>query len=95
MDLFSEPTPEERIDEAIRRFEHAANRLDQRLDRHIARAAAQAGSMMDVDRASLAVALDVARGRELALEAAGAEASAALAQAIAALRARADAAEGE
>ena len=82
--------PDDRIDQALRRLDHAATLLEQRIARRIADAAGEAGGLMDVDRARLAAELDAARSRELALEAAGAEASAALAEAIAALRQRLD-----
>ena len=88
-DLFSG----DRIEQALRRLDTAAALLAQRIARRVADAAAEAGGIMDVDRARLAAELDVARSRELALEAAGAEASAALAEAIDALRLRLDAAE--
>lgn len=84
---------EGRIDQALRRLDSAATLLEQRLERHVARAAARAGSVFDADRTSLATELDAARGREKALEAAAAEASAALGEAIAQLRARLDPAE--
>jgi len=86
MDLFAEPGPDDRIEEAARRLEHAAVKLEQRIARHIDRAAATKGSVMDADRAGLAAQLDAARGRERALREAGEEASAALAEAIARLR---------
>ena len=88
-DMFAD----ERIDQALRRLDQAATLLEQRIARRIAAAAAEAGGAMDVDRARLAAELDAARSRELALEAAGAEASAALAEAIDALRLKLDAAE--
>ena len=77
---------ESRIDRAIRRLDRAATSLEQRIARRIAQAAAQGGTMVDVDRARLAAELDAARGRERELEAAGAEASAALAEAAAQLK---------
>ena len=83
--------PGDRIDQALRRLDTAAALLEQRIARRVANAAAEAGGIMDVDRARLAAELDAARSRELALEAAGAEASAALAEAIDALRLRLDA----
>jgi hypothetical protein len=83
-DMFAD----ERIDHAFRRLDQAATLLEQRLARSVAAGAAAAGGAMDLDRARLAAELDAARSRELALEAAGAEASAALAQAIHALEQR-------
>jgi len=78
---------EAKIDRAIRRLDRAATLLDQRISRRISEAEAQGGSMIDGDRARLAAELDAARGRERELEAAGQEASAALARAIAEVRA--------
>lgn len=77
---------EGRIDRAVRRVDRAVTLLDQRFSRRIAEAQAQAGSLIDEDRARLAAELDAARGRERELEAAGVEASDALAAAIAELR---------
>jgi hypothetical protein len=85
MRMSEEPSRETRIDRAIRRLDRAATLLDQRIARRIAEAEAQAGSMIDGDRARLAAELDAARGRERELESAGAEASQALANAIAEL----------
>ncbi len=89
---------EAKIDRAIRRLDRAATLLDQRISRRISEAEAQGGSMIDGDRARLAAELDAARGRERELESAGQEASAALARAIAEVRAAlgpdADTAEG-
>ena len=56
------------------------------LARRTSHAEAEAGSVSDADRARLAAELDAARARERELEAAGAEASQALAEAIAQLR---------
>jgi hypothetical protein len=75
------------IDQALKRLERAANLLEQRISRRIAEADSQSGSAVDADRARLAAELDAARGRERDLEAAGAEASKALDNAIAQLRA--------
>lgn len=82
-----EPGGESRIDRAIKRLDRAAASLEQRIGRRIAQAEAQSGSMVDVDRARLAAELDAAKSREKELEAAGAEASAALAEAIAQIKA--------
>jgi len=76
-----------RIDLAIRRLDRAVTLLGQRIERRIAEAQAQSGSLVDTDRARLAAELDAARSRERELEAAGAEASDALASAIAELKA--------
>ncbi len=75
-----------RLDVAVRRLERATALLDQRLAVRLAEAGARAGDLFDQDRAQLAADLDAARARERELEEAGAEASAALAGAIAGLR---------
>jgi F0F1-type ATP synthase membrane subunit b/b' len=80
---------EDRIERAVRRLHRAASVLEQRLERRIAEAQAHAGGLADADRARLAAELDAARARERELEAAGAEASRALANAIDQLRAAA------
>jgi Domain of unknown function (DUF4164) len=86
MRMSQEPSRETRIDRAIRRLDRAATLLDQRISRRVAEAGAQGGSLIDEDRARLAAELDAARSRERELEAAGDEASRALATAIAELR---------
>ena len=83
----SDERAEGRIDVAIKRLDRAVTLLDQRIARRVAEAEARSGSMSDTDRARLATELDAAHSRERALESAGAEASAALANAIAELRA--------
>jgi len=75
-----------RLDIAIRRLERATTMLEQRLAHRLAEAGAEAGGLFDLDRARLAADLDAARARERQLEAAGAEASAALAAAIAEIK---------
>jgi hypothetical protein len=80
--MSDEPSPETRIERAVRRLDRAATLLEQRISRRIAEAQAQGGSLIDEDRARLAAELDAARGRERELEAAGAQASQALAAAI-------------
>jgi hypothetical protein len=82
MRMSEEPAPETRIDRAARRLDRAVTLLEQRIARRIAEAQAQGGSLIEEDRARLAAELDAARGRERELEAAGAEASRALAAAI-------------
>ena len=84
--MSEEPSRELRIDRAVRRLDRAATQLGQRISRRIAEAGAHGGSLIDEDRARLAAELDAARGRERELESAGAEASLALASAIAELR---------
>jgi hypothetical protein len=81
--MSEDPSRETRIDRAARRLDRAATLLGQRISRRIAEAQAQGGSLIDEDRARLAAELDAARGRERDLEAAGAEASQALAAVIA------------
>jgi hypothetical protein len=76
-----------RLDLAIRRLERAMALLDQRLAMRLAEAGEQAGGLFDQDRAQLAADLDAARGREHDLAEAGVQASAALAGAIADIRA--------
>lgn len=88
--MAQEQDRESPIDRAVKRLDLAATLLDRRISRGAARAEADCGSMVDVDRARLAAELDAARSREAALEAAGAEASAALANAITELRAAID-----
>jgi len=83
----SDERAEGRIDVAIKRLDRAVTLLDQRIARRVGEAQAHSGSMSDTDRARLAAELDAAHSRERALEEAGAEASAALANAIAELRA--------
>ena len=72
------------LDQAIKRLDRAVAQLEQRLAK-----AAEGGddSLFGADRARLASELDEARAREKALEAAGAEASAALGRAIAEIEA--------
>lgn len=88
--MFLEADRENEIDQAVRRLDRSVTLLERRLGRRIAEADARAGSLVDVDRVRLAEELDAARARERELEAAGAEASAALAEAIAQLRSALD-----
>ena len=81
----AEPGAEDRIDQAAKRMDRAVSLLEQRLSRLSGEA--QAGGLFDQDRANLAAELDEARARERELEAAGAEASAALGRAILEIRA--------
>ena len=78
---------ESALDLAARRLEQAVNLLEQRLAQRLKTAGAEAGGLFDQDRANLAAELDEARARERELEAAGAEASAALGRAILEIRA--------
>jgi uncharacterized membrane protein YccC len=79
-----ESAGESALDQAVKRLDRAVGQLEQRL----ARAAPGGdGELFDQDRARLAAELDQARAREKELEAAGAEASAALGRAIAEIQA--------
>ncbi|MDO8902684.1 MAG: DUF4164 family protein [Phenylobacterium sp.] len=84
--MIRDPASESAIDQAARRLERAIALLEQRLGEARGRAGLEAGGLFDQDRAKLAAELDEARAREKALEAAGAEASAALGLAIAEIR---------
>ena len=75
------------LDLAARRLEQGLHVLEQRLAQRLKAAGAEAGGLFDRDRANLATQLDEARARERELEAAGAEASAALGRAIVEIRA--------
>jgi Domain of unknown function (DUF4164) len=75
------------LDLAARRLEQAIHVLEQRLAQRLKAAGDEAGGLFDQDRANLAAQLDEARARERELEAAGAEASAALGRAIVEIRA--------
>jgi hypothetical protein len=74
------------LDLAARRLERAISMLESRMADKVAQASAAAGGLFDQDRANLASELDAARGRERALEEAGAQASAALGRAIEEIR---------
>jgi uncharacterized membrane protein YccC len=74
-----------RLDGAMARVERVAGRMRARVER--AEAEADQSRNADDDRARLAEALDVARGREAALQDAAQEASDALDRAIGELRA--------
>jgi hypothetical protein len=76
-----EPAGESPLDQAVKRLERAVGLLEQRLAGKAARPA-DAGGLFDQDAAKLAAELEQARAREKDLEAAGAEASAALGRAI-------------
>jgi hypothetical protein len=78
---------ESALDLAARRLEQAVHVLEQRLTQRLKTAGDAAGGLFDQDRANLATQLDEARARERELEAAGAEASAALGRAILEIRA--------
>lgn len=79
---------ESAMDLAARRLEQAVNLLEQRLAQRQKTPGADAGGLFDKGRtADLAAELDESRARERELEAAGAEASAALGRAILEIRA--------
>jgi len=78
---------ESALDLAARRLEQAVHVLEQRLAQRLKAAGEDAGGLFDQARANLAAQLDEARARERELEAAGAEASAALGRAIVEIRA--------
>lgn len=77
---------ESALELAAKRLESAVHILEQRLAARLKAAGAEVGGLFDQDRAKLASQLDEARARERALEAAGAEASAALGRAITEIR---------
>ena len=71
-----------RLDVAIRRLEHAASLLEQRLGHRVAEAGAQVGGLFDLDRARLASDLDTSRAHERELSEAAAQALAAVDKAM-------------
>ena len=75
------------LDQAAKRLDRAVALLEQRVTHRANLAGEESGGLFDQDRARLADQLDQARAREKALEAAGAEASAALGRAIAEIEA--------
>ena len=75
------------LDLAAKRLEYALHQLEQRLGQRLKAASADAGGLLDADRANLAAELDAARARERELEEAGAQASVALGRAIQEIRA--------
>jgi hypothetical protein len=79
-----DPAGENALDLAVKRLDRALALLEQRLAKQSA--GAETGGLFDQDRAQLAEELDRARAREKELEAAGAEASAALGRAIAEIK---------
>lgn len=89
--MIREPAPESPIDQASKRLDQALRQLEQKL----ARRGAESGGLFDDDRARLAAELDQSRAREKELEAAGAEASAALGRAIAEIQSALSQDEGE
>ena len=76
-----------KLDVAVARLDRAIALLDQRVAKRLAEAGAQVGGLFDQDRAQLATELDAARARQRELEEAGAEASSALAAAMAEIKA--------
>ena len=74
------------LEAAIQRLDRALSQLDLRVASLAAQAGAANGELFDHDRSVLAAELDAARSRERELEAAGAQASEAIALAIGELR---------
>lgn len=74
------------VETAARRLERAVALLEGQIKSLSDRADGAAAGLFDLDRSQLASDLDAARAREKALEAAGAEASAALGRAIDGIR---------
>lgn len=81
-----EPSGDNALELAAKRLDRALALLEQRMSARAAHAGAEAGGLFDQDRAKLAAELDEARAREKELEAAGADASAALGRAIAEIK---------
>ncbi|WP_312160849.1 DUF4164 family protein [Phenylobacterium sp.] len=79
-----EPAGESPLEQAVKRLDRAISQLEQRLAGGAGKAG---GGLFDQDGARLAAELDKAKVREKELEAAGAEASAALGRAIAEIKA--------
>jgi hypothetical protein len=77
-----------RLEIAAQKLDRAVTMLEQRLAKRLAEAGAQAGDLFDLDRTKLAADLDAARARERELEEAAAQASEALAHAIAEIKAQ-------
>ena len=75
------------LDAAIGRLDRAVAQLETRVADTLREARQSAGGVFEQDRARLAAELDEARGRERALEEAGAEAARALGRAITEIRA--------
>ena len=78
---------ESALEIAAKRLERAVLGLEQKLNLRVGEARAEAGGLFDFDRNRLAAELDQSRAREKELEAAGAEASAALSRAMDEIRA--------
>jgi len=79
--------PASALEAAIQRLDQAVAQLDLRLGALAQKAEGANGGLFEEDRAQLAADLDLARGRERDLEAAGMQASIALGRAIADIRA--------
>ena len=80
------PGVENAVELAARRLERAITLLEPRVAQRISQASDGAGSALNADRSQLAADLDTSRARERELVEAGAEASAALANAIAQIK---------
>jgi len=83
--MIRETTDESPLDAAVRRLERALTELEKSLGGRAASGGVDLAT--EQDRARLAAELDESRARERELEAAGAQASAALGRAIAEIRA--------
>ncbi len=81
-----EPAGENALDLAAKRLDRAVALLEQRLAAKGATRSGETGGLFDQDSSKLSAELDQARAREKELEAAGAEASAALGRAIAEIK---------
>ncbi|WP_332764951.1 DUF4164 family protein [Phenylobacterium sp.] len=86
-----EPAGENALDQAVKRLDRALSQLEQRLSK----GGGAEGGLFEQGDARLAAELDEARAREKELEAAGAEASAALGRAIAEIKTALHAAPAE
>jgi hypothetical protein len=89
----ADPADDAPLEAAARRLERALSLLGSRVNSLADRLEANSGGLFDYDRSKLAAELDAARAREKELEAAGAQASEALARAIDQIRAALDGAE--
>jgi hypothetical protein len=84
--MTKEPGAEGPLELAARRLERAVAHLEQRVAAKLSQAGEGAGADFEADRSKLAAALDESRARERELAEAGADASEALARAIAEIR---------
>ncbi|HEY9235055.1 MAG TPA: DUF4164 family protein [Phenylobacterium sp.] len=82
-----EPMVESPLEQAVKRLDRAVSALEQRLAGEAPQGRSKGGDLFDQESAKLASELEKSRLREKELEAAGAEASAALGRAIAEIKA--------